>query len=168
MRIAAAIMTAVVASMPLALLAVSLQRDVPVSTWVAVMTVTGLLAVMLARALLMVRRHRDAYVTSISHLFVRRPPESEVEEFVRAFFRDCGIAVERREIDGFPRYGNGRVSVVILSAGRLPGVGGLTMKDHTGRNVWLLRAFHRAATERFGLDPHVRNAKRIGPRRTRR
>ena len=56
----------------------------------------------------------------------------------------------------------------ILSAGNLAGIGGFSMKDHTGDNIGVLNAFHRAASRKFALDPHVRNGKRVGGRRTRR
>jgi hypothetical protein len=158
----------IVMALPLSLTIASMNREVPLVTWVAVLLLAFMVSFFLLRALAALHLHRDAYVTSISFIFDRRPDESRFRDFADRFFNRMDLGMKMSTIEGLPRYTNGEVSLTILSAGNLAGIGGFSMKDHSGDNTGVLNAFHRAATSKFGLDPHVRNGKRVGGRRTRR
>ncbi|MCI0497804.1 MAG: hypothetical protein L0Z54_05895 [Thermoplasmata archaeon] len=165
LRAAALAMTVIVASVPLSLLAVPAGRDVPATAWASVLFLTALLAMLLARSLLLAGRPSGAYVTSLSYIFIRRPPETEVEALVGEVLRERRVRAGRTEVDGFPAWANDEVSIVMLAGGRFPGVGGIAARDHTGDNIGLLRALHGAASDRWGLDRSVANGKRVVPRR---
>jgi len=157
-----------VLALPVSLHIAAMDHEVPTSTWIAVLLLASMIGFFLLRALAMLHLHKDAFVTSISFLFKSRPDESRFMDFADRFFEKMGLEMDDTEIDGLPRYSNDEVSLTILSAGSLAGIGGFSMKDHSGMNVGILNAFYRSATKKFKLDPHVRNGKRVGGKRTRR
>ena len=158
----------IVLSLPVSLFIASMDREVPMSTWIAVLLLASMVGVFLLRALATLHMHKDAYVTSISYLFKNRPDESRFMDFADKFFAKSEMEMEDSIHEGLPRYSNEEISLTVLSAGNLAGIGGFSMKDHSGKNVSVLNAFYRAATKRFKLDPHVRNGKRVGGKRNRR
>jgi len=158
----------IVLSLPISLHIASLYHEVPTATRIAVLLLASIIGFFLIRALAMLHRHKDAFVTSISFLFKSRPDESRFMEFADKFFEKMGLEMEDSLIEGLPRYSNGEVSLTILSAGNLAGIGGFSMKDHSGMNAGVLNAFYRAATKKFKLDPHVSNGKMVGGKRNRR
>ncbi len=158
----------IVMSLPVSLFIASMDREIPMSTWIAVLLLSSMVGIFLLRALAALHMHKDAFVTSISYLFKTRPDESRFMDFADRFFAKLDLEMEDTIHEGLPRYSNGEVSLTILSAGKLAGIGGFSMKDHSGRNIGILNAFYRAATKKFKLDPHVRNGKRVGGKRNRR
>jgi len=158
----------IVSALPISLFIASMDREVPMSTWIAVLLLASMVGAFLLRALVALHMHKDAYVTSISYLFKQRPDESRFMDFADKFFARLEMEMEDSIHEGLPRYSNEEISLTVLSAGNLVGIGGFSMKDHTGRNVGVLNAFYRAATKKFKLDPHVRNGKKVGGKRNRR